>query len=217
MRMSQPSGQTGPVTGKPFSANEVRRTTQTLADGSHIDQSETSSFARDEFGRMRIGNAKTIVIFDPVAGYTYTLDIASKSYFKTQLSGQETKYSIAVVGDRISTSSLSGKGTLTSALAAPEARVEENLPARVISGVSAKGARSTVTIPAGALGNNSDLKVINERWYSDDMQVLLKSSNADPRFGTTTYELTDLVQAPPDSSLFQVPGDYRFHAAHWQH
>jgi len=61
------------------------------------------------------------------------------------------------------------------------------------------------------------LKVVNERWLSDEMQILLKSSNVDPRFGTTTYELTDLVQAPPDSSLFQVPTDYRLRTAHWQH
>jgi hypothetical protein len=34
MRMSRPEGQSGPVTGKPFSATEVRHTVQMLADGS---------------------------------------------------------------------------------------------------------------------------------------------------------------------------------------
>src|ERR1700681_3372617 len=102
MRMNHPQGQTGPVTGKPFSATEVRRTVQALGDGSRIDQSESSTFARDEQGRMRTGNDKTIVIFDPVAGFTYTLDLPSKTYYKTPLSGHETSYSIAVAGNRTS-------------------------------------------------------------------------------------------------------------------
>jgi hypothetical protein len=48
------------------------------------------------------------------------------------------------------------------------------------------------------------------------MQMLLKSSNSDPRFGATTYELTDLKQAPPDPSLFRVPADYRLRTEHSQ-
>jgi len=38
---------------------------------------------------------------------------------------------------------------------------------------------------------------VNERWYSDDLQMVVKSSNSDPRFGTTTYELTDINRAEP--------------------
>jgi len=217
IRMSPPQGQTGPVTGTPFSGTEVRHTVQALADGSRVDQSETGSFARDEYGRMRTGNAKTVVIFDPVAGYTYTLDVPSKTYYKTPLFGHEATYSIAVTGNRVSTSSVSGNAVSSVSAAPPGAQVEEELPAHFTNGILAKGSRVTVTIPAGTFGNNRDLKVVNERWYSDDMHILLKSSNSDPRFGTTTYELTDLVQAPPDPSLFQVPGDYRLRTAHWQH
>jgi hypothetical protein len=77
-----------------------------------------------------------------------------------------------------------------------------------LNGVYAKGARVTTTIPAGTIGNDHDLKVVNERWYSDDLKLLLKSSNSDPRFGTTTYELTDISQAAPDPTLFQIPADY---------
>src|SRR5262245_33332894 len=67
MHMNPAPARTGPVKGKPFSATEIRRTVQVLADGSQIDQSESSSFMRDEFGRMRAANAKTVLIYDPVA------------------------------------------------------------------------------------------------------------------------------------------------------
>ena len=217
MRINGPQGQTGPVAGKPFSATEVRRTVQALADGSRVDQSETGIFARDEHGRMRTGNEKTVLIFDPVAGFTYTLDLPSKTYYKTPLSGSETKYSIAVTGNRASTSSSSGNAPVGVSAARSGAQVEEELPMQIISGMLAKGSRVTVTIPAGTFGNNRDLKVVNEHWYSDDMQVLLKSSNSDPRFGATTYELTNLIQGSPDPSLFEVPAGYRVRTAHWQH
>ena len=38
--------------------------------------------------------------------------------------------------------------------------------------------------------------------------MLVKSTNSDPRFGTTTYELSNIVPGPPNPALFQVPGDY---------
>jgi hypothetical protein len=219
MRMNHPQGQTGPVTGKPFSATEVRHTVQTLADGSHIDQSESSTFTRDEQGRMRTGNDKTVVIFDPVAGFTYTLDLPSKTYYKAALSGHETNYSIAVAGNRtsISSSSSSGNARLHVAAARPAGQLEEELAVQLINGIPAKGTRVTVTIPARTFGNDRDLKVVNESWYSDDMRTLLKSSNSDPRFGSTTYELTNLVQAAPDPSLFEVPIDYRLRTEQGQH
>ena len=37
-------------------------------------------------------------------------------------------------------------------------------------------------IPAGRIGNNRDLRVTNERWFSNEIQMLVKSVNSDPRF-----------------------------------
>lgn len=215
MRTARLEGQSGPVTGKPYIATETRHTTQTLADGSHVDQSDTSSFARDEAGRMRTGNANTVVIFDPVAGVTYTLDPRFKTYNKSTLAGNLTSYSVAVSGNRTSTSSTASfqNHVAVTKVSAPKAG-EEELPVQFIDGLLAKGSRVTTTIPAGTFGNDKDIKVVTERWYSDDMQILLKSSNSDPRFGTTTYELTGLLTGPPDPSLFQVPADYQLRTAH---
>jgi hypothetical protein len=49
---------------------------------------------------------------------------------------------------------------------------------------------------------------VTERWYSDDLQMLIKSTNTDPRFGDTTYQLTGISQGEQSPSLFQVPADY---------
>ena len=85
---------------------------------------------------------------------------------------------------------------------------QETLPDQMFSGIAGKGSRVTITIPVGSIGNDRELKVVNERWYSDDFKLLLKTSNSDPRFGTSTYELENIQQGEPAGSLFQPPADY---------
>jgi hypothetical protein len=200
-------GQSGPVLGKPFTATEVRHTTQTLADGTHVDRSDTSTFARDDHGRMRTAGDKAILIFDPVAGFNYSLDPYSKTYVKAGLPPKLNGVAIAVAGGRSSTSTSSGDSKWVGR-ALPKGAVAEDLPPQTIGGIAAKGSRITITIPAGTFGNDRDIKVVNERWYSDEMQVLLKSTNSDPRFGVTTYELTNIARTAPDPAIFLVPAEY---------
>jgi hypothetical protein len=78
----------------------------------------------------------------------------------------------------------------------------------MLNGVPAKHSRVTISIPAGAIGNNREIKVVNERWYSDELQVLIRSVNTDPRFGVNIYELSDIKQTEPDPALFRPPADY---------
>jgi RNA polymerase sigma factor (sigma-70 family) len=61
---------------------------------------------------------------------------------------------------------------------------------------------------AGRIGNNRDIHVVNERWYSNDLQRLVKTVNSAPRFGVTTYQLANIVQGTQDPALFQIPSDY---------
>jgi hypothetical protein len=205
----QRSGQTGPVAGRPVSADEVRTAVQTLADGSHITSSETNHFYRDSQGRMRIETETGVMIYDPIAGVTYDLTKGNKTYEKHTQSKDST-VTIAAAAHYSSISSTSGTpsaGHRESRSGASEGVIED-IPAQSINGLWVKGSRVTVTIPSGAVGNDRDLKVVNERWVSDDLKLLIKTSNSDPRFGTTTYELTNLVQKDPDPSLFVIPEGY---------
>jgi len=77
-----------------------------------------------------------------------------------------------------------------------------------INGVLATGHRTTLTIAAGEIGNDRPIVVTSETWYSSDLQMVVKSSNSDPRFGDTSFELTNIVRSEPDPSLFQIPADY---------
>jgi hypothetical protein len=84
----------------------------------------------------------------------------------------------------------------------------EDLGTQNINGVLASGRRTTLTIAAGDIGNDRPIRVVSETWYSSELQMVVKSSNLDPRFGDTTYELTNISRAEPNPGLFQIPADY---------
>src|SRR5262245_41881527 len=84
----------------------------------------------------------------------------------------------------------------------------ESLGRQTIEGVTAEGTRTTITIPAGAIGNERAIESVYERWFSRDLRIVVLSHNRDPRFGETTYRLTHIRREEPASWLFEVPSDY---------
>jgi hypothetical protein len=83
-----------------------------------------------------------------------------------------------------------------------------SLGTKTVDGLAAQGSRSTMTIPAGTMGNDKDIVVTQETWYSPELEMVLASIHSDPRFGVTTYSVTNLQREEPDASLFQVPAGY---------
>jgi hypothetical protein len=84
----------------------------------------------------------------------------------------------------------------------------ESLGDKAIDGIPVTGTKTTNTIPAGTIGNDKDLVITRETWYSPDLKMVLQSTQIDPRFGETTYSLTNVQRSEPDSALFQVPAGY---------
>ena len=78
-----------------------------------------------------------------------------------------------------------------------------------IEGLSVTGTKTTNTIPAGTIGNDKDLVVTRETWYSPDLKRVIQSTQTDPRFGETTYSLTNIQRSEPDPMLFQVPAEHK--------
>jgi hypothetical protein len=90
-----------------------------------------------------------------------------------------------------------------------EARVNvESLGRQTIEGVPADGTRTTTTIPAGAIGNQHEIEIVSEEWFSPDLQVLVMTKHRDPRSGETTYRLTNVIRAEPGAGMFDLPPDY---------
>ncbi len=202
------------VTGAPFSAVAISETAQTLADGNKIAHKTQTNLYRDSQGRFRKevtlpaigplaaqGQPKSfIVIQDPVAGTTFVLEPAQKIARKLPGKGERGRGELGFRMFR--------KGE-----AADENLQKEDLGTQTINGVSAQGTRYTRTIPAGQIGNEKPITVVSEIWYSPDLQMVIMSKRSDPRFGDTTYQLTNIQRSEPDAALFAVPSDYTIKAA----
>ena len=78
-----------------------------------------------------------------------------------------------------------------------------------INGVQATGTRA---LPAPSrwaeIGNAQPIQNVRETWMSPDLKVPVMVKTSDPRFGTTTVQLTNITRSEPDPSLFQTPSDY---------
>jgi len=84
----------------------------------------------------------------------------------------------------------------------------ETLPSQVIEGVKAEGKRTTTRITAGTIGNDQDILITSEVWYSPELQTVVLLKRNDPRVGESVTSLTNIQRNEPDPSLFQVPAGY---------
>lgn len=84
----------------------------------------------------------------------------------------------------------------------------ESLGKQTIEGVEAEGSRTTMTIPAGQVGNEQPIHIVWEKWYSPELQVVVMSKHNDPFVGETVYRLTNIVRGEPSHTLFELPADY---------
>lgn len=226
------------VKGAPYSAQAVTETTQTLSDGNRIVNNSSTAVYRDSEGRTRreqtlkaIGPFasgdevfKSISINDPVAGVAYVLEPHSRAARKIQAfhleATPQTGYSVTAPGKEgeAFTFKVATGGEVQFRRAAEEGKIQEakertgfrkeELGTQTIEGVSAVGTRTTMTIPAGQIGNERAIDIVDERWFSSDLQTMVMTRHSDPRSGEVVYRLTNINRTEPDHSLFEVPADY---------
>lgn len=91
----------------------------------------------------------------------------------------------------------------------PTNEKSQSLGKETIAGVSADGVRTSAEIPAGAIGNEHPIEVVNERWFSPELQIVVRTKRSDPMMGNTEYNVTKLDRTEPSRSLFEVPADYQ--------
>ena len=234
MTMTEPQG----APGMPFAAEMITEHKQTLADGTNITETHVQSkIYHDSQGRIRTEQflqfpGRTaefpafIQISDPVAGYIYMLDpqrhTVRKAPFRpsigfsssvpaSKLMATTKMMEAPVIADAPTAHVQTAQAGLVAA-ANPSPRPEvssESLGTQTIEGVQAIGSRTTMTYPEGFFGNDRPLKTINESWTSPELKMMVLTTSSDPRYGESTMRMTNIVQAEPDPSLFEVPSDYQ--------
>jgi hypothetical protein len=176
-----------------------------------------------------------VFVDDPPSGLAFVLDPASKSADKLQRTRKflderngedDAKRTMAKVVNDGEEGEQSGPGpmvikfrdehsgdpsTVVAQIMPDEKRdvAKEDLGTRNIEGVDCSGTRQTVTIPAGAVGNEKPISIVRETWYAPAIAAVVESTTDDPRYGKTTYQLTNVQLSEPARSLFEPPANYK--------
>lgn len=78
----------------------------------------------------------------------------------------------------------------------------------MVLGLTTTGTRVEYTLPAGQIGNEQPITVTSEEWVSDELGVVISSTQHDPMIGDTQFHLDQVARTEPDASQFAVPTDY---------
>ena len=221
----------GPViTGASYSGEQVSESVQILADGTRITRKspgQNQKMFRDFAGRTRterpmfpglpatspnpFRDAVIAVIYDPVAGFRYTLDpinhVAHRQKVQPFLPPAPRNLAGAPVPPPRAAPVQAGSATpppngLRRTIS------QDSVGTQLINGVQAEGHRTIETIPADAEGNDRPITVVSETWFSPELKLTVLNKRSDPRSGESTVQILNLSRTEPDPFLFTVPPDY---------
>jgi hypothetical protein len=182
-----------PVAGTPFTATVVINN----EDGSRSSQYSVIEIARDSAGRIRNerhkfvpgtfrGTPPTLFVhtYDPATRISHVYDPVTMTY-RDQV----------VLPPRKSIDQKDGK--------------EEDLGSTTINGTQARGTRVTRTIPARVSGTGKPVNMVDEFWFSEELQMNVMEQHTDGRGGLQTLAILSIKREEPDASLFEVPAGYK--------
>lgn len=200
------------VTGKPILATITITHTETLPDNNAISNTSTGTFARSTdgstyrdvkfaaIGPWATGEGREFTYIRNLAqGMQYVVNVAKATYRAFPIGEHHPSGGAKRSSDSATeTVTDNPNGTYTDPATNTAYPVDDQ--------------KVTRTIPAGAIGNQLPIVITSERWYSSALDLLLQDTHSDPRFGTTTYQLSNIGQLPatfqftPDPSLTAEQG-----------
>jgi len=218
------------VKNSPFSAESVTEHVQTFADGNRVGRKSTARLYRDSAGRTRREHTVTregagvlapdgqpprlIFISDPVDEIEYRIDTRAQTTHRQEVPAAMRKMRERAMGDdKAPFSVLMPTSTARRREAGEGGEMpqpkREKLGRQSIDGVDAEGTRTSITIPAGEMDNERPFEITHEEWYSPELKMIVLMRHVDPRFGETTFRLTNVSRGEQDGALFLPPAGYK--------
>jgi hypothetical protein len=218
------------VKNAPFWANSLTEHIQTLADGNRVSRKSASHIYRDGAGRTRreheLADGSTpapngemprlVVINDPIGQVNYIIEtprgLARKKSLPPGEVMESTERSLGINAPfRVMMPRSSARRSAAEGESAPQPlkTQRERLERQLIDGVAAEGTRILLTIPADRFQNEQPVVITHEEWYAPELHIIVLMKHNDPRFGETTFRLTNVTRGEPSPALFQLPLGYR--------
>ncbi len=145
-----------PVMEAPFTADATTTVYAIMRDGTRLDQSMTDRYYRDSLGRVRIERH--------MEGLPAPKTV-SERHSRTMIAPDPSRWpDVYTVDEETST-----------------ARLLPPLGTKRIAGVEATGRRVTIVVPPGYRHYDQWTEMVDERWESTELQLLIQSRHSDPR------------------------------------
>jgi len=219
---------TGPtVIGAPFSANAVATLVRQPSDALPRELFTTLRFFRNAAGAVRVeqaiadpvtglpGRQSIVAIAGPGESVIALLDPATRTIRRVPRSilgfspfngGSDFVLPISAVHFRAY--HMQNPASIRDTTAAAADSTKEDLGTRRTKGVETNGTRLTITVAPYTVGNDKPFDVINEKWISLVLRLVMAAHSIDARSGVLDYAITDLDRREPPAKLFKVPEDY---------
>jgi hypothetical protein len=218
------------VKNAPFWADSLTEHIQTLADGNRVSRKSTSHIYRDGAGRTRREHELTgggapapngelprlVVLNDPIGLVNYIIEthegFARKKVLLPGEVMESTERALGIYAPfRVMMPRSAAHRRPAEGEAAPQPlrTQKERLEPQLIDGVAAEGTRIVLTIPADRFQNEQPVVITHEEWFAPELHIIVLMKHNDPRFGETTFRLTNITRGEPSPALFQLPNGYR--------
>jgi hypothetical protein len=200
------------IKGAPFTGEFLIESKGTLRDGTVIDLKRPMIQYRDSEGRTRREIEGNIVIFDPVAGVNYNLNPKTMTGTKgpriMSTDFEALQQAQRLVDDQKRAAAAANGGPYVTF---GTQATSESLGTKVMHGLTVEGTRTTMMVRFG--GTEAEdapiIKVVQERWYSPELQLDVMFTSDDPRQATITVtRYTKIQRGEPDPALFRPPSGY---------
>jgi hypothetical protein len=190
----------------PFTATVSTEWTRQTSDGATIVVKNHRTLARDSQGRVfqerrhfvpADSNAPSVLTqidyYDPVRHTRTSCFPASKvcDMYAYSASVSEATLPVGPLPD--------GKRYLS----------REELGKGEVEGLETIGTRETITSNPGTVGNDREVALTKEFWYSPKLGVNLLTKRYDPLQGTQVFTVSNITLAEPDARLFVVPAKFK--------
>jgi hypothetical protein len=202
-----------PKTEAPFTLTLQTEWVKTLYDGGTITSVNQRKIARDSKGRIyqerwflvpkngkALSEMTTIQISDPGAHTHYNCFMLGQQQHVCELvSFAPSVNAVYQMQSPVNTSIAEEDGSF----------LHQDLGKQSMSGVETSGTRDATTYNPGVFGNDRKMTVEREFWYAPQLGINLLSKRSDPRFGSQTFTVTNLILSEPDSKLFDLPEGFK--------
>jgi hypothetical protein len=207
-----------PVVGAPFSADATTTLTWTSSDGMPRQVSAMARYYRDSSGRVRVeqvgfaedgpnaSSRTTFITIDAAPGRNVvTLDPSRRIVrpesrgILGQIFNGGSSFAIPVDASRF---------RFRAYITPVNYGWVDLLRNRQIAGIETTGRRAVTPIPVGRVGNSRPQEIVDERWVSPELNVVIYARTSDPVTGVFEYRLANIDRAEPSPDLFVVPPDY---------